>query len=109
MNKNDFNDFDFSAALKRSMQQAVDYKNGDSAKVRIVVREKPTQKYTGDEVKRIRTELGLSQNGMALALGVSKRTIEAWEAGRISPRKATGRLLYLIDNNHELLDQLITV
>jgi putative transcriptional regulator len=109
MKMNDFNDFDFSAALKRSMRQAASYKNGDPAKVRIVVREKPTPKYTGDEVKHIRAQLGLSQNGMALALGVSKRTIEAWEAGRISPRKATGRLLYLIDNNHELLDQLIRV
>jgi putative transcriptional regulator len=109
MKNDEFKDFNFSEALKHSMEQALAHKNGDSSRVRIVVREKRTPRYSGEDVKRIRTKLGLSQNGMALALGVSKRTVEAWESGRISPRKASEKLLYLIENNDGIIDQLIMI
>jgi putative transcriptional regulator len=44
---------------------------------------------------------------LALALGVSKRTVEAWEAGKNNPSNTTNRLLYLIEKKRDLLDLLI--
>jgi DNA-binding transcriptional regulator YiaG len=37
-----------------------------------------------DELKAWRARLGLSQAGLAEALGLSKRTYEAWEQGRFA-------------------------
>lgn len=39
--------------------------------------------------RTIRQGLGLSTEEIAEALGASKRSVENWEAGRVSPRAAT--------------------
>jgi len=41
-------------------------------------------------------------------LGVSPRTVESWEIGRNVPNGSARNLLYLIDNNDRLVDQLVT-
>ena len=40
------------------------------------------------DVEGIRTTLGLTQAQMATAIGVSERTVQNWEAGRLSPQTA---------------------
>jgi putative transcriptional regulator len=106
-NENVFDDFDFGKALTRSLEQAVAYANGDKSKARIVVREIATPTYDGEDIRRMRDDLHLSQNGLALAIGVSKRTVEAWEAGKSKPSNVANKLLYLIERKRELLDLLI--
>jgi putative transcriptional regulator len=107
--KNDsrFENFDFGKVLAHSLKQAVDFENGEKARARITVCGIETPIYKGADVRRIRDNLRLSQNGMALALGVSKRTVEAWEAGKNNPSHTTNKLLYLIEQKRELLDLLI--
>jgi putative transcriptional regulator len=61
----------------------------------------------GKDIRRMRDDLHLSQNGLALAMGVSKRTVEAWEAGKSNPSNVANKLLYLIEKKRELLDLLI--
>lgn len=51
------------------------------------------------EVKSIRAKTGLSQNGFANVLGVSKRTLENWEQGRRSPTGPARALLKILDAN----------
>jgi len=48
------------------------------------------------EIKDIRHMLGMSQAMFALVIGVSKRTVESWEAGRYSPDGAARRLISII-------------
>jgi putative transcriptional regulator len=107
-NKNTaFDNFDFGSALEGSLKQAVSFKNGDISHGRISVCEIPTPVYDGTDVRRIRETLRLSQNGLAVALGVSKRTVEAWEAGKSNPSNVANKLIYLIEKNQELLNLLI--
>lgn len=40
---------------------------------------------SADEIKACRASLGLSQVRLAEVLGVSRRTVEEWEAGRNDP------------------------
>jgi putative transcriptional regulator len=54
-------------------------------------------------VKQLRAELGLSQSIFATALGVSKKTIEAWESGRNVPSGSACRLLEVIGKDTSLL------
>ena len=48
-----------------------------------------------DEINQIRFELGLSQAVFGELLGVSQRTISAWETGEKSPIFNTGSMLYI--------------
>lgn len=44
-------------------------------------------------IKEARKMAGLTQAGMSLALGIPRRTIEDWEAGRINPRDWAEKLV----------------
>ncbi|MDR1892035.1 MAG: transcriptional regulator [Oscillospiraceae bacterium] len=100
-------DNSFFDDLKESLEQAVAFKNGDKSKARVTVLELPVPEYKADDVVRVRSTLHLSQRNLALALGVSPRTVEAWEVGRNTPAGAARNLLYLIEQNTALVDQLI--
>ena len=109
MNEKTFESFNLYEELKGSLEEAIAFKAGDKSKGRVMVREIPTPEYTGAEVRRIRTDLQLSQNGLATALGVSKRTVEAWETGKNTPSNSSNKLLYLIEKDNSLINQLVTV
>lgn len=59
----------------------------------------PVKQYTGSEVRRIRTTNNLTQNLLAKYIGVSKKTVEAWEAGRNVPNGPSSRLLEMLETN----------
>lgn len=52
--------------------------------------------FTPAEIKNIRVENNLTQNLLAKFLGVTKKTVEAWEAGRNTPNGPSSRLLELL-------------
>lgn len=45
----------------------------------------PVKEYRADEVKAIRNRTGLSQKLFAGYMGVSDKTVEAWESGKNHP------------------------
>lgn len=92
--------------LKTSLEEAVAHRQGDHTRCRVQVRELPIPAYTAEGVARVRKELNLSQRGLAIALGVSSRTVEAWEAGKNEPSGIARRLLYLFECDHGLVDKL---
>jgi len=53
------------------------------------------------DIEGLRTALGLTQSQLALAIGVSERTVQNWEAGRVSPQ-AERRLRDLVEVNDAL-------
>jgi putative transcriptional regulator len=93
--------------LKESLEQAAAYAKGDKSKARVSVREIPVPEYNAGDVSRVRSELRLSQRALASVLGVSHRTVEAWEAGRNVPNGPAARVLYLIEKDHALVDKLV--
>jgi len=99
--------YNYYERLKKSLEQAAAHGNGDSSRVRVSVRELPIPEYKAGDVQRLRTTLNLSQRGLAYALGVSKRTVESWEIGRNVPNGSARNLLYLLDHNSALVEQLI--
>jgi putative transcriptional regulator len=65
----------------------------------------PVPHYGATTVKSIRNMLGLSQIAFAEALGVSKKTVEAWEAGTNVPQGPAQRILELLQKEHNLLEK----
>ena len=59
------------------------------------------------DVVQTRADLNLSQRALASVLGVSVRTVEAWEAGRNVPSGAARHLLFLLDSDHSLVQRLV--
>lgn len=59
----------------------------------------PLVEYSADAIKDIRQRTGLTQALFAKWLGVSTRTVEAWEAGRNKPSGPSSRLLSLLQQN----------
>jgi len=62
----------------------------------------PVRDYGAAEVKEIRNSLGMSQSFFALFMGVSKKTVEAWEAGRNMPDGPARRILSMVQIDPEL-------
>lgn len=58
------------------------------------------------EMMAARMNSGLSQSAFASALGVSKRTLENWEQGRVEPSGAARRLLALAARYPDTLERL---
>lgn len=59
-------------------------------------------RYDPGRIKRIRTNMELSQSLFAAALNVSPETIRAWEQGKRTPDGATLRLLELAEDHAEV-------
>lgn len=64
----------------------------------------PVREYTAEDIKRIRKKTGTTQGFLANWLGVSKKTIQAWESGRNIPNGASARLLSLLEMNDVNID-----
>ena len=63
----------------------------------------PVKVYDANSVKKIRKETGLSQKLFAGYMGVSDKTVEAWEAGTNHPSGAASRILRMMEMDKELV------
>lgn len=63
--------------------------------------------YAPADITRIRTALRSTRRRLGLALGVSARTVEAWETGQSTPSEPARRLLYLFDTAPDVLQLLL--
>ena len=95
--------------LKTGLQEAIDYEKGNGqAKSRILMID-PVRKHTNEEIKRIRNKSGMTQSVFANYLGVSKKTVEAWELGRTHPTGPAYRLINILDQGKETELSFITI
>lgn len=53
---------------------------------------------TGDEIRALRTRLGMSQSILANALGMSKESVSKWERNEVKPAGPALRILNLLDS-----------
>ena len=87
--------------LTTGLQQAIDYEKGaEKAKTRTLMID-PVKKYSNDEIKAIRNKAGMTQAVFANYMGVSKKTVEAWELGRTHPTGPAYRLLDILESGKE--------
>jgi len=89
--------------LVQGLTEAIEIKDG-KRQGRITEIEIPELiRYSGKEVRRIRNDANLSQTMLAKFMGVSKKTVEAWEHGTNSPTGPACRLLSIIDERKSIL------
>jgi putative transcriptional regulator len=79
------------------LESARELKSGKTARATLV--EVP-------QVVKVRNSLELSQSQFADLLGVSKRTLQGWEQGKIQPSGAAKMLITVADKHPEVLREL---
>ena len=81
--------------IKTGLEEAIAYEQGAlEAKTRKMTVQ-PLDHYEPAEIKAIRTNTGMTQLTFARYMGVSVKTVEAWESGRNHPIGSACRLLHL--------------
>jgi putative transcriptional regulator len=105
--KKRYKDMTVGEGLITALEQAVDYEKGKdvkgvtSRKISIA----PLPHYKANKIKKIRNMLGLSQSTFAYVMGVSKKTVEAWESGRNEPQGPAQRMLMLLEKDNNFLEK----
>ena len=87
--------------LREGLQEAIDYEKGSGKAKRTVFMITPVNKYSNEQIKSIRNKSGMTQAVLANYMGVSKKTVEAWELGRTHPTGPACRLLDILDQGKE--------
>jgi putative transcriptional regulator len=83
-------------SIMQGLTEAVDYHQGKIRARKTKLTIKPVDTFKTDEIKQIRQRTGLSQVMFASSMGVSPKTMEAWENGRNKPEGASRRRLELV-------------
>lgn len=85
--------------IKTGLEQAIDYEKGKLKAKTVTLTIKPVDSFTSEEIKKIRHDTGMTQVLFAKFVGVSVKTVEAWEAGRNHPDGAACRILAMTQND----------
>ncbi len=81
--------------IKIGLNEAIEYEKGNLKANTRTLSITPIEEFTANEIKAIRKNAGMTQMLFAKFLGVSLKTVEAWEAGRNHPNGTACRLLSL--------------
>jgi putative transcriptional regulator len=99
---NNFKDFNLFDGIMAGLNEALAYEKGKvSAETFARKNSLPTIDVVG-----LRKSLCMTQKAFATILGVSQRTVEAWECGKTNPTPTAKKLMYLIDNDRSLIEKL---
>lgn len=79
--------------IKAGLNEAIEYEKGNLKARTRTLSVNPVEKFTASEIKDIRKKTGLTQVLFAKYIGVSQKTVEAWEAGTNHPSGAACRML----------------
>ena len=83
-------------SIMQGLNEAEKYQQKKITARKTKVTIKPVIIFNTDDIKQIRQKTGLSQVMFAISLGVSPKTVEAWENGRNKPEGASRRLLEIV-------------
>lgn len=95
-------DIDLLDGLEGTLEEIKAWKRGEEVPG-LVVHDRTLPDVDAGEIRK---SLSLTQKAFAAILGVSCRTVEAWEAGQSNPTLTARKLMYLIQEDHSLVQKL---
>ena len=84
--------------LMSSLNEAVAIERGELKGRTKFYEIQPVKKYNNTQIKSIRTSVGMTQVLFANYMGVSCKTVEAWEKGTNHPTGSACRLISMLEN-----------
>jgi putative transcriptional regulator len=93
-------------SIKQGLNEAIEYEKGNLPNVKVDrISISPLNVYQGTKVKEIRSRHKMTQKIFAEALGVSVKTVEAWEADKNTPSGCASRILELMERDNSLFEK----
>jgi len=93
-------------SIKQGLNEAIQYEQGNLPNVKVDrITVAPLHAYNGVEIKEIRAQQNMTQRLFAEAMGVSVKTVEAWETGTNKPSGTANRMLELLAQDNKLLER----
>ena len=86
--------------LKEGLEEAIAFEKGNGKAKSGTYMIMPIREYSNNEIREIRRRAGMTQTVFASYMGVSKKTVEAWEGGRTHPTGPAFRLLNILDGEN---------
>lgn len=94
-------------SIKQGLEEALAYAEGKPrpgtrvTQIEIV----PPTEYSAGEIKALRLRTSLTQEMFAETLGVTKKAVEAWEAGRNTPAGPALRMMNIMTEDPHILEK----
>ena len=88
--------------LKEGLEEAIAYEKGTGKVKTKCYMFLPVTDYSNKLIRDIRMKAGMTQSVFAAYMGVSKKTVEAWEGGRTHPTGPACRLLHILASGEDV-------
>lgn len=85
--------------LSHALEEAIAIERGELKARKTVYQITPVRQYSSVQIRKIRNDSGMSQSVFASYIGVSKKTVEAWEKGTNHPTGSASRLISLLEDD----------
>ena len=82
--------------IMQGLSEALEHTQGKRTLGAATIKIESLKTYDGKAIRQIRHDLDMSQSIFAGMMGVSPKTVEAWESGRNTPDGPARRLLSMI-------------
>lgn len=92
-----------------SLKEVKAHKEGKTLLKGKQIEVKPVRKMTPSQIKSLRKKLNMTQVFFAQIIGVSPRTVEAWESGKRIPSDIAFRFMHVIKEHKNILNDIINV
>jgi len=89
-------------SLTKGLEQAVQIEKGELVARTDKLTVEPVEDFSKIEIKAIRENMKLTQVIFAQLIGVSKKTVEAWESGINSPSGPAKRIISMLREDPSL-------
>ncbi len=96
-------------SILAGLNEAVEHAEGKRTLRQTTLTVQPLKTYEPQEIKAIRHSIGASQSLFAGIMGVSIKTVEAWEAGRNQPEGPSRRLLAMLQSDPKTVEKYAIV
>jgi putative transcriptional regulator len=93
-------------SIIQGLTEAVEYEKGNGKARTSKCTVNPAPEFTSQEIKDIRLGFGMTQLTFAEVMGVSVKTVEAWEAGTNKPIGSARRFLSVLKADPTLLSRI---
>ena len=94
---------DVYKSIITGLEEAASYEKGRIKARTVKCTVNPAPEFNAQEIKSVRNSLQMTQATFAAVMGVSIKTVEAWEAGRNVPIGTARRMLSLLQADPALL------
>lgn len=89
-------------SIIKGLNEAIDFEKGNSEVKTVTLSVAPLPDIKSDDIKNIRRSLDMTQMIFAAVMGVSVKTVEAWETGTNTPSGSAKRMLSLLRSDPQL-------